>query len=265
MIYIILGVFSTVIIFVITGVLLSRGIQINYHDINKGFDLKIAQITDTHFDDKFKRSDFDTLVDTIQSENPDVLLFTGDLFQVHEISDTLETSVTDFLSELDVKTKIAVLGNHDYYSGSEFTNQVITILENAGFIVLINKIHEVTINDTVYNFVGLDDLSWGNSNYKPILDQIDDNKFTFIVAHEPDTFATLKNYDFITMFSGHSHGGQIRLPLIGDIVNVPGARLYNEHYYNEDDRELYISFGLGESAIRVRFYNKRQFEIYTYS
>lgn len=265
MIYIALGIVILGIAFVITGLVLSKGIEVNYHEIEEDFELNIAQITDTHFDNKYNKEDYETLFEDINNANPDVLLFTGDLFQVGVVSTSLEEDIIDFLKEFEADTKLAVLGNHDYYHGEDFTNQVIRILESAGFTVLFNELVEITVKNQVYNFVGLDDLMQGDSYYTTVLKSIDAAIPTFIVAHEPDTFGNILQYDFITMFCGHSHGGQVRLPFIGDIVNVPGAKNYNEHHYNEEGKDLYVSFGLGESMIRIRFFNKRQAEIYTYS
>ena len=253
------------IIFVIIGFLTSRGIQVNYHEIDKDFNLKMAHITDTHFDDRYVREDYDVMVNTINEEEVDLVIFTGDLFQVTSITETLQTNITALLSEITADYKLAVLGNHDYFGDSGFTSKVITILEDSGFTVLINESIEYEINDKTFNFIGFDDLRMGVSNYSTVLEEIDENAINIVLSHEPDTFDYILNTDAIAMFSGHSHGGQVRLPIIGDIYNVPGAKKYNEEHYEIDGKDLYVSFGLGESMIRIRFYNKRQFEIYNYS
>jgi predicted MPP superfamily phosphohydrolase len=246
------------IIFVTLGFVTSRGIQMNKHEIDKDFNIKFGHITDTHFDNRFERTDYDVLVDNINNEEVDVLLFTGDLFQVVSVDEELEDNVISLLNELEADYKIAVLGNHDYNSYSEARADVVRILEATGFTILINESIQYDINDSTYNFLGM-------SNYSSIIDEIDENAINFVLSHEPDTFEYVTDESIVAMFSGHSHGGQIRLPLIGDVYNVPGARIYNDHHYNVDGRDLYVSFGLGESMIRIRFYNKRQFEIYNYS
>ena len=264
-VYIFSGVFFVGIVFFIIGIVTSLGIKVNYHEIDNGYAIKLSQITDTHFDDDFKRETYLKMIETINDSDIDVLMFTGDLFQVDEVSDALETDIISILSELEATNKIAVLGNHDYYHGDDFTEQVIRILESSGFTVLINEGIELIINEQTFHFYGLDDYMMGDTNYSVVLDEIDENAINFVLSHEPDTFDVVLDQNIEAMFSGHSHGGQIRLPIIGDIYNVPGAKKYNEHQYVIDDKTLFISFGLGESMIRFRFYNHRQFEIYNYS
>lgn len=251
--------------FVGLGFLLSRGIQVNEHQIDEDFEIKIAHITDTHFDNDFDSNDYSKLVDTINSSDIEVLLFTGDLFQERSISLEVETKIIEMLTALNADYKLAVLGNHDYDEYSTVRADVMRVLENSGFTVLVNESVELDINNRTFKFLGFDDLWNGDSNYTEILKEIDESAINFILAHEPDTFNEVKDLNFHTMYSGHSHGGQIRLPIIGDLINVPGARIYNEHHYRENDKDLYVSFGLGESAIRIRFYNRRQFEIYDFS
>ncbi|AIO18576.1 putative metallophosphoesterase [Candidatus Izimaplasma bacterium HR1] len=253
------------IIFVVVGFMTSQGIQVNYHEIDKDFDLKIAQFSDTHFDNKYVREDYNVMVDTVNDEEVDLLIFTGDMFQITDVSLELEESITSLLSEINADYKLAVLGNHDYFGSTTLTNRIITILEDSGFTVLINESITYVINDQTFNFIGFDDLMMGDSNYSDVLGEVDENAINFVLSHEPDTFDSILNTDCVAMFSGHSHGGQIRLPIIGDIYNVEGARKYNDHHYEVDGKDLYISFGMGESVIRVRFYNRRQFEIYNYS
>ncbi len=205
------------------------------------------------------------MVDTINDEEVDVVLFTGDLFEVSVISDELEDKIITYLSKIECIDKFAVLGNHDYSHGENFTAQVITILELSGFIVLQNDSRNRLINGEHYKFIGLDDLMLGDSQYDPILETIDDQYTNIVLSHEPDTFDKVIDMDISAFFSGHSHGGQIRLPLIGDILNPPGAKKYNEHHYEFADKDLFISFGMGETIIKIRFFNHRQFEIYNYS
>lgn len=264
----IIGIITIVllgIIFILVGFLTSRGIQVNSHEIDKDYEIKIAQFSDTHFDDHYDRDDYDSFIESINSVSPDVIFFTGDLFQTHSVSDTLHTEIVSLLSELEGTHKLAVLGNHDYYPGDTFKDEVIEILEEAGFTVLINENIVLDINDTLFNFIGFDDYMMGNGSYSTVLKTIDSTQVNMVLSHEPDTFPYIFDTDAKIMFSGHSHGGQIRLPLIGDIINVPGAKKYNEHHYQENEKDLYVSFGMGESMIRVRFFNKRQVEIYDFS
>lgn len=253
------------ILFVVIGFLTSIGIQVNNYEIDKDYEITLGHITDTHFDNRFSRNDYDTLVDTINEQDIDVLMFTGDLFQAHSIESDIEDGIVDLLNELEADYKLAVLGNHDFSDFNQVRADVVRVLENSGFTILYNESIQYDINGSTYNFLGFDDLMMGMSNYNGVINQIDENAINFVLSHEPDTFDVVTDENIVAMFSGHSHGGQIRLPIIGSILNVPGAKTYNEQHYTVNDKDLYVSFGLGESMIRVRFFNKRQFEIYNYS
>ena len=148
LIYIIGSIFLVGVAFIIVGIITSQGIKVNYHTIDKTFDLNLAHFTDTHFDDDFQRDKYIKLVVTLNESETDVLMFTGDLFQVSNISEELESSVISLLSELKATHKIAVLGNHDYFHGTAFEETVISILESSGFTVLVNEKVELEINDT---------------------------------------------------------------------------------------------------------------------
>ena len=253
------------IIITLYGVLSSRNIIVNYHEIDKDFELKISHFSDTHFDNSFTEDDYMIMVDTINEEEVDVVFFTGDLFEVDTISDELEDDIITYLSKIECNDKFAVLGNHDYSHGEDFTAKVIMILELSGFIVLQNDSRDRLINSEHLRFIGLDDYMYGDRNYDPILDTLDDQYTTFILSHEPDTFNEVIDMNITGFYSGHSHGGQVRIPLIGDIVNPPGAKTYNNHHYEFEDKDLFVSFGMGETIIKIRFFNHRQFEIYNYS
>jgi predicted MPP superfamily phosphohydrolase len=248
------------IVIILYGILSSKRIVLNYRE--SPFNISIAQFSDTHFTSTERIKAYQTVYETLNNQSPDIVLFTGDLFQVTTISADLEEETIQFLQAIDCDKKFAVLGNHDYYGDSTFQNQVIDILTTGGFTVLINDIATITIDDIVYQIVGLDDYQEGNNQYQEVLHQIDLNYETIILSHQPDTFDLVSTYHFTAMFSGHSHGGQIRIPLIGDIYNVPGAKKYNEKHYLIEEKHLFISFGLGESVVPFRFFNYRQYEIY---
>lgn len=247
------------------GYFSSMKIVVNYHELDRDINIKIAQISDTHFDDKFTEKNYMTIVNTINEEEVDVVIFTGDLFEIGTISDDLEEDIISYLSKIDCIDKFAVLGNHDYSHGESYTNQVITILELSGFIVLQNEYRDRVFNTEHFRFIGLDDLMLGDSNYTTVLENVDETYTNIVLSHEPDTFDEVIQLDVVAMFSGHSHGGQVRLPLIGSIVNPPGATYYNNHHYEFEDKDLFVSYGIGETILKLRLFNPRQFEIYNYS
>ena len=83
-----------------------------------------------------------------------------------------------------------------------------------------------------------------------------------MIAHEPDIYDNIKDKNIDLMLSGHSHNGQVRLPLIGSIIKINGAKKYYDPHYIFDNTELFISGGLGTSKYKFRFLNKPSFNFY---
>ena len=219
------------------GFLVSLPIRMKQETIDLPFDLSICQISDMHVTNQWNETAFNHVINEVNDTTCDLLIFTGDLFQTDDISDTLEASVTTVLSQFDGTFKYAVLGNHDYYSIDK-TIVTTRVLQAAGFTILKNENISLDINGTTINLIGLDDLMMGDAQYDDVLSTSADYDHNIVLAHEPDSFDEVRKYDVDVMFSGHSHGGQVRLPYIGSIINVPGAKQYPEHHYYEDGTHL---------------------------
>ena len=250
-------------VFFLFGLFNSYRIIVNKQEFDMNTDLKIVHISDTHFLNNMKLSTYEKMIDKVNDSNPDLIIFTGDVFTTHDLDDNLVENVTEFFKSFECENKYAVMGNHDYYGDAEDT--VKRILSDAEFNLLINQNVQVTVNDIDYNVIGLDDLMKGNSNYSQILETTNNYDHNIVLSHEPDTFDSIHPYNVKYVFSGHSHGGQLRLPFIGDIYNVPGAKKYSQKQYTINDTMLFVSFGLGESVIPFRLFNNRSIEIYDYS
>ena len=87
------------------------------------------------------------------------------------------------------------------------------------------------------------------------------NIYKILLVHEPDVIDNI-NIDFDLILAGHSHNGQVRLPFIGAIKKVELAEKYYEEHYTVNNKELYISGGLGTSTVKFRFFNKPSFNFY---
>ena len=89
------------------------------------------------------------------------------------------------------------------------------------------------------------------------------NLYQIVLTHEPDiSDKIVDNYDIDLILAGHSHNGQIRLPIIGAIYKPPGAKKYYDEHYKIDNTNLYISSGIGVSTINYRFLNKPSINFY---
>ena len=83
------------------------------------------------------------------------------------------------------------------------------------------------------------------------------------MVHEPDiTFDIVNDYSVNLILAGHSHNGQVRLPIIGAIYTPPGAKKYYDEYYSVSGTDLYISSGIGVSSINYRLFNRPSINFY---
>ena len=214
--------------------------------------LKVALFSDIHFGDNYTVSDFEHVIDMINSESPDIIVFAGDFF------DDLETFTGDVkdLSEAMGKLsaplgKYAVFGNHDYSGKSEFSYE--KIMSAGGFLVLKNEI--INLNDVNLSIVAVDDCLIGYGDVE-IVSYTDDTRFNLLLCHEPDVVDDIieNNYNFDLMLSGHTHGGQLRIPVLSHKFLPPLGKRYVSGMYDFDGgRQLYVTKGIGTSFLPLRF------------
>ena len=158
---------------------------------------------------------------------------------------------------------VLVPGNHDYDQKEYFTK----INEKVKWKVLTNTYEYIyTESDKPMVFVGVDDYWLGDPSYKDayqFLNESTKDIYTVLLLHEPDQVEHLNdytedtNYSFNIALAGHSHLGQVRLPFIGALWTPYGSKKYYDEYYKlGDNKDLYISGGLGTSGLKLRFFNK---------
>ena len=264
------------ILFIIINLLIARfistkGLVVNEYKIetnklNEAYDgLKIIHFSDLHYGSTIHLKELNNVIDKINKENPDIVVFTGDLIEKGVILN--EDELNDLVNALNsINPKIETLcvkGNHDY-DHTYFDD----IKEKLNFHVLDNTYEYVYANNTQpIVFVGLDDLTSGTPDYDNAFSYLktdEEEHYTIVLAHEPDQIDNISNYNIDLMLSGHSHLGQIRLPLIGAIWTPVGAKKYYDEHYIIDETNLYISGGIGTSGLKLRYFNKPSINIYRF-
>lgn len=213
--------------------------------------LKIVQFSDIHYGRTTFQDDMEKLVQSINELNPDILIFTGDLFDSDNISDEDIKLMSDYLNELQARLfKFAVIGDYD----QQYIDTYHLIMNASGFTILDNTSKLVYDNALEpINFVGLTSTSDIQSLY-------DNDYFTITIMHQPDMVQDLPNSNIV--FAGHSLGGQIKIPFIGGIIKKDGARTYLNDYYKVDGMQLYISNGIGTENFSFRLFNKPSITLY---
>ena len=216
--------------------------------------LRVAVLADLHVGSPFNGVDkLEKIVDLTLKAKPDLILLAGD-YTIHGVPggtfvapETMAKGLQRLAAPLGV---FAVLGNHDHWEGVQ---RVRRALESAGIEVLDDEPVPLALRECSFWLVGLSDMVTGARNYQAALAQIPLGRPTIAFTHNPDAFPILPKNISLTI-AGHTHGGQVRFPLLGRLV-VPSE--YGERYavghVVEDARHLFVSPGLGTSILPVRF------------
>ena len=222
----------------------------------------IAQVSDLHNTEFGK--DNRNLVKKLTEAEPDIIVITGDM---------IDSRRTDLQTVLDFAKKIVeicpvyyVNGNHESRI-SEY-EMLKTGLEACGVIVLENRKVELVRNSDTITLLGVSDPAFyrdslaGDSKtlMKTVLSQLQQDRdgYTVLLSHRPELFEVYADTGIDLVFSGHTHGGQFRLPFIGGLV-APDQGFFPEYdsgLFTEENTAMIISRGLGASVIPIRFYNR---------
>jgi len=180
--------------------------------ISKDVDeIKILQFSDTHVSEYFVIEDLENIVSKINEQDPDIVVFTGDLidqFNDYENKDEIN-EIWETLSLIKAPFKYAIYGNHDYGGGAESIYK--RIMENSGFELLINE--KSVLEQYNINIIGMDDSIFGDYDSE-IFSDLDKDSYNIVLSHEPDVVDYLLENNINLFLSGHSHGGQINLPIV---------------------------------------------------
>lgn len=233
----------------------------NFH----GF--KIAHISDIHYGRTTDKKDLNKIVKEINKLKPDIVVLTGDLLDKDTtLNEDIKKDIIEELSSINVTIdKYAISGNHDLYF-SEWEN----IIKESGF-KNINDNYELIYNDG-YSPLLLAGLSSNlessvdiKERYNKISNYITNdgnNLYKILLIHEPDYIDSIDYTNFNLILAGHSHNGQVKLPVVGAVVLPQGAKKYYKEYYKLNNTDLYISSGIGTSNISFRLFNRPSINFY---
>ncbi len=231
--------------------------------------LRIAQLSDFHYDPYFSVVPIRKAVETVNRLKPDLIVLTGDFITVPELSygpeRTKGANAIDpcaaLLSTLHAPSGvIGVLGNHDVASDPE---RIVNSLKAHGIPILRNAAIPLERGHSRIWLAGVDDIMEGNPDLHATLQPVPNGEAVVLMAHEPDfaPFAARHPIDF--QLSGHSHGGQIRLPLLGAPYLPPLGRNYPMGSYRIHQLVLYTNVGIGTIRIPVRWNCPPEITIFT--
>lgn len=218
-------------------------------DVKK--ELVVVQFTDTHFKEDYPASKAEKMVELINEQQPDIIIFCGDLMDNYARYPQAASELPTYLRKLEATYgKYAVYGNHDYGGGASRVYE--GLMEESGFEVLKNQTKEIA--EIGVAIIGIDDFLFGNGDIS--YSEQDVQPYQIMALHEPD-FLNQMNIETIDLtLSGHTHGGQVYLPYISLEFLPTGGQLYRKGLYSiSDTSSLYVSSGIGTTFMTLRLHN----------
>jgi predicted MPP superfamily phosphohydrolase len=202
------------------------------------------------------------IVNVVNEQNPDAIAITGDYVTEGDITPLLPRLIEP-LSKLHSKDgTFAILGNHDHWTDPEALH---TVIRRSGAADLSNSTYTIERGDAVLHLAGVDDYWERKSRLDDVLARLPDEGCAVLLAHEPD-FADISAATgrFDLQISGHSHGGQVRLPIINRPIHVPRySTIYPVGQYQVGTMIQHTNRGVGTIAPAVRFNCRPEITVFT--
>jgi uncharacterized protein len=209
--------------------------------------LRVAQLSDLHVGPRTPAQLVRSAIEEANASRPDLVVLTGDFLCIHrrEIE-----AMREQLGGLAAPT-VAVLGNHDHWVDARGAAGA---LREHGYEVLTNEWTTVTLRGVPLPVVGVDDLHTRHADVERSIRGLPARRTPLVLAHAPRTADILRRLDRpMVCLSGHTHGGQINIPIITPIflhgiVHEP----YVRGHFQLDRVHLYVNRGIGNSGFKVR-------------
>lgn len=221
---------------------------------------RMVQISDIHMDGWMTYTRLAGVVELVNRLEPDLVAITGDF--VTYAPARFANDLIAALSALAPRDAVvAVLGNHDHWTDPEVIRGAI---RGSGILNLSNAVHTLRRGEAMLHIAGVDDVWEHQARLDLVLAGLPATGAAILLAHEPD-FADVSAATgrFDLQVSGHSHGGQVILPLRGPIVLPRYARKYPVGLYKIGEMIQYTNRGLGMIPPRLRFNCRPEVTIFT--
>ena len=256
-----------IVIALIAGVLLNikyckENFEVNFYQVESNHvtsNIRIAVISDVHLSEYGE--DNSELVEAVKALEPDLIISAGDLVSYGE--DDYENMLSLCRQLVEIAPTYGIMGNHeDEKVYLEYDEDMRQKFKDTGMITLINKIETIKIRNDEIELVGVSGNAEGFDQYggKKCMDRLrDSTALRICIAHVPTLFKErLEDYDFDIGIAGHTHGGVVRLPMVGGLYSAEEGFLpdFDGGLYDLDNgATLFVSRGLGSSGPIPRFNN----------
>lgn len=209
---------------------------------------RIAQVSDVHHGRLVSIEEVRRVVALANGTRADMMALTGDYTTARR---EYVEPCAEALGELRAPAGVwAVLGNHDHNTDGPLTRQA---LRRRGVEVLTNQSTELRRGADVLQLAGVDDWGWGKADFARAMRGVDTRRPSLMLSHEPVALDVPETRGVSLILSGHTHGGQITLPLVGSPAAYLWKHLkYLRGTYESEGTQLYVSRGTGVIGVPVR-------------
>lgn len=230
-------------------------VHVNHVELGKKNErtpLNVVQISDLQVSEYYETNRLDKVIEKVNAQKSDILLFTGDLFDNYSKYPEQRAPMIEKLKAFKANSgKYAVWGNHDYGGGAVRVYE--DVMSAGGFTVLRNQGETLTLSDGRQVFLGgLDDSLLGNPSVSDTLAYRQNYDYAITMTHEPDVADAFISTDTQLVLAGHSHGGQVWIPFY-PIKNVLAEKYTRGLYQLDAITQLYVNTGIGTTSIHARF------------
>lgn len=225
-------------------------------------DFNIVQISDLH--NKVFGKKQSKLLEKVKDLSPDIIVVTGDMIDRRRYN--LENAMYFIEETIKIAPVYYVSGNHEAWS--EKYSEIKKRLIDTGAYVLDDETVKINKDNSSINILGLSDPAFITSSY---IDETNTSNmeeclnsyskiegFKILLSHRPELLDLYSKNDIDLVFSGHAHGGQVRIPFLGGIIapNQGFFPKYTSGSYNSNKTTMFVSRGLGNSLFPLRVFNR---------
>ncbi|GEM49043.1 metallophosphoesterase [Deinococcus cellulosilyticus] len=230
----------------------ARQFEVNEHTLPvKGLQsaVRVAHLSDLHYSALVSLTQIESWIKATMQRRPDLILITGDFISNSEDYAGIH-DLGRVLSQLRAPLGVyGVWGNHDYYLPPERLIEFEQVLRQAGIRLLNNAAVQLRPD---LQLAGLDDLVEGLPSLEAALQNLKQDIGVLLMSHNPDVLPQVPEWVDLTL-CGHTHGGQVRLPLVG-AIHIPSR--FGERFAQgvvHAPARGFVSRGLGVTGVPFRF------------
>jgi predicted MPP superfamily phosphohydrolase len=232
--------------------------------------LRLVQISDFHLGQWMNKERLDHVIRMAEELAPEYFILTGDYLEYRPYNmpnetatyaENIDTIRSSFLRLSALCPTIAILGNHDHMINAGWVE---SSLSQAGVEVLRNSVKTIQRGASELYIAAVDDVRHGMDRLDQVMEALPEDGAAILLVHEPD-FADVSAATgrFDLQISGHSHGGQIVLPIIGPPILPEMGRKYPSGLYYVNNMLLYTNRGIGVTTINARFNCRPEITLFT--